>query len=312
MNNILSGQLTKLNKTIEETKSLLDDPALAPLAREELKRLTSERAALQIAMQPPSETQQQSQTNQETSPNADGHDAILEVRAAAGGDEAGLFAADLVRMYTRFALRNGWKTEEVNRNEGGLGNLKELTLKISGAGAYGLLKHESGIHRVQRVPITESAGRIHTSTATVAVLPVLRDTQVHIHPNDIAFEAFRATGHGGQNVNKVSTAVRLTHTPTGITVTCQTERQQAQNRENAMKILRAKVWERAIQARDQSLRQTRRSQVGTGDRSEKIRTYNFPQNRVTEHRLQKSWHNLEEILDGDLGPIVSELSRSLP
>lgn len=227
--------------------------------------------------------------------------ALLDVHGATGGDEAKIWANELLRMYARFAQMKGFKVEQ----------LGEGVIKIEGAppagGAFGLFKYEAGVHRVQRIPQTERRGRIHTSTATVAVLPELEDLDLHIRPDDIEFEAFRSGGHGGQNVNKVSTAVRIRHKPTGIVVTAQTERSQFQNRESAMKILRAKLWERQIEQRAGELSELKATQVGRGMRAEKIRTYNFPQDRLTDHRVGKSWRKLEAILDGNLGEIIGTL-----
>lgn len=234
----------------------------------------------------------------------DSRNAIVEVKGGAGGDEAKIWARELLRMCVRFAQRLGLHIEQ----------LDDAVVKITGhppgtsdippaGGAFAALKYEAGVHRVQRIPETERRGRIHTSTATVSVLPELDDIDLHINPNDIAFEAFRSGGKGGQNVNKVSTAVRIRHKPSGIVVTCQTERSQAQNRENAMRVLRAKLWEAEVERRQTELSELRATQVGRGMRAEKIRTYNFPQDRVTDHRLNKSWRRLEEILDGNLTPI---------
>lgn len=227
----------------------------------------------------------------------DSRNVIIEVRGAAGGIEAKIWGQELLRMYLRYATRLGFQAEQLDEN----------VLKIAGNGAFGRFKYEAGVHRVQRIPQTEKRGRIHTSTATVAVLPELEDIDLHLNPQDIEFEAFRAGGHGGQNVNKVSTAVRLRHRLTGIVVTCQTERSQFQNRENAMQVLRAKLWEREIEKRQTELSELKLTQVGRGMRSEKIRTYNFPQDRLTDHRLGKSFRKLEEILDGNLTPIHQAL-----
>lgn len=235
----------------------------------------------------------------------DRHNAILEIRAGTGGHEAGLFAADLLRMYTRFAQNQGWKTKELNRSEGELKGIREVTLEIHGAQAYPLLQNESGVHRVQRIPKTEKGGRVHTSTATVAVLPQISPVEIEIAPKDLQIDTYRSGGKGGQNVNKVETAVRITHLPTGVKAACQQERSQAQNKERALQMLRSKLFMALQQQKKGDLDQLRREQVGSGERSEKIRTYNFPQNRVTDHRLKKSWHNLERILDGDLEKIAS-------
>jgi len=237
----------------------------------------------------------------------DRKNVIMEIRAGAGGDEATLFAADLYRMYTRYAEKQGWQTELLSANETGVGGFKEVIFQITGQNAYSRLKYESGVHRVQRVPITESSGRIHTSTATVAVLPEAEEVEVEIDPNDLRIDVFGASGPGGQHMQKNATAVRITHEPSGIVVTCQSERSQFQNRRRAMAILRARL--HALEAERQQREQAaqRRSQVGTGERSEKIRTYNFPQNRVTDHRINLSLYNLPDVLEGELDPFIEEL-----
>lgn len=238
----------------------------------------------------------------------DKRNVILEIRAGAGGDEAGLFAGDLFRMYSRYAERQGWKVEILSLHETGVGGIKEVSAIIKGKGAYSKLKYESGVHRVQRVPETESQGRIHTSTATVAVLAEVDDIEIDISPNDIEMDVFKAGGPGGQSVQKNATAIRLTHKPTDIVVQCQDERSQAQNRARAMSILKARLFELEEQKRREEQEEARRSQVGTGDRSEKIRTYNFPQNRVTDHRINYSSHQLEAVLDGEIDEFIEELS----
>ncbi len=233
---------------------------------------------------------------------------IVEIRAGAGGDEAGIFAADLYRMYTRYAERVRWKTEIITMNDTGVGGFKEVTFMIKGKGAFSRLKHESGVHRVQRVPTTESQGRIHTSTATVAVMAEVDDVEIDIPDRDIEIEVYKSAGAGGQSVQKNSTAVRIRHLPSGMVVACQDERSQLQNKMRAMSILRARLYEMEEQKRHDEIAEERRSQVGSGDRSEKIRTYNFPQSRITDHRIGFTSHNLNGILDGNLDEILDELA----
>ena len=231
--------------------------------------------------------------------------AVLEVRPGTGGDEAALFAGELFDMYRRYAEKSGWRSEVINMTEGNAGGVKLATVEFKGQNAYNLLKHESGVHRVQRVPVTESGGRIHTSTATVAVLPVVTKVEIEIKPDDLKWEFFRAGGHGGQNVNKVSTAVRLLHIPTGILIECQEERFQGKNREKALSMLKSRLYTEMQEQQVGSIAQLRAEQVGTGERVEKIRTYNFPQDRVTDHRVKKSWHNMPAIMAGDIEDIVT-------
>jgi peptide chain release factor 1 len=238
----------------------------------------------------------------------DKRNVIMEVRAGAGGDEAGLFAANLLRMYTRYAERQRWKTEVLSSSETGVGGIKEVTMLIKGKGAFSRLKFESGVHRVQRVPVTEAQGRIHTSTATVAVLAEVDEVEIKIPEGDIKMDVYRSAGAGGQNVQKNSTAIRLTHLPTGIVVQCQDERSQLQNRLRAMTILRARLYEIEDEKRRAEIEKTRRSQVGSGERSEKIRTYNFPQSRVTDHRIGFTSHNLPVFMDGDIDELLDELA----
>jgi peptide chain release factor 1 len=238
----------------------------------------------------------------------DGKNVIVEIRAGAGGDEAGIFGSDLYRMYTMFAEHQGWKTEIMSLSETGVGGIKEVTFKIDGKGAFSRLKFESGVHRVQRVPATESQGRIHTSTATVAVLAEVDEVEINIPDRDIKMDVYKSAGAGGQSVQKNSTAVRITHLPTGIVIQCQDERSQLQNRLRAMSILRARLFEMEEQKQADEVAKERRSQVGSGDRSEKIRTYNYPQSRITDHRISFTTHNLPAIMDGDINTILDELA----
>ncbi|NQU96855.1 MAG: peptide chain release factor 1 [Chloroflexi bacterium] len=292
----------RAERDLNGARSILEDDAdrdVKALAREEIASLDERLAGLgrdiERALLPKDVTEHA--------------DAVVEIRAGAGGDEAGLFAAELFRMYQRYAETRGWKLELVNVNETGMGGIKEVTFEVAGDQAYTRLKHESGVHRVQRVPETESQGRIHTSTATVAVLPKAEEIDIEIGPEDLRIDIFHAGGHGGQNVNKVATAVRLTHVPTGTVVTCQKERSQLQNRMLAMDVLRARLWDAELRKQREATSADRRAQVGTGDRSEKIRTYNYPQTRVTDHRIGLTSHNLPRVLDGDLSEFIDALLR---
>jgi len=292
----------RAERDLNGARSILEDDAdrdVKALAREEIASLDERLAGLgrdiERALLPKDVTEHA--------------DAVVEIRAGAGGDEAGLFAAELFRMYQRYAETRGWKLELVNVNETGMGGIKEVTFEVAGDQAYTRLKHESGVHRVQRVPETESQGRIHTSTATVAVLPKAEEIDIEIRPEDLRIDIFHAGGHGGQNVNKVATAVRLTHVPTGTVVTCQKERSQLQNRMLAMDVLRARLWDAELRKQREATSADRRAQVGTGDRSEKIRTYNYPQTRVTDHRIGLTSHNLPRVLDGDLSEFIDALLR---
>jgi len=291
-------ELLRVEADLAEGEALLAEEQDSGLA-EELSHLRQRQAEL-VAM-----------LEEELAPKDpdDERDCIVEIRAGTGGEEAALFAGDLLRMYMRYAERAGWKMELLSRSPGEVGGYKEAVVSMRGAGTYGRLKHERGAHRVQRVPVTESSGRIHTSAATVAVLPEVEDVEVHIDPADLEVETFRSSGPGGQHMQKNETAVRLTHKPTGLTVTCQDQRSQVQNRERAMRFLRARLYEIARAQQEAEIAAARRKQVGTGDRSEKIRTYNYPQNRVTDHRLGRSWHNLTGVLEGEMDAILDALAE---
>jgi peptide chain release factor 1 len=281
-------------KHVEEPRALLDDPELREMAREELPGLEKQLAELQeklkILLLP-------------KDPN-DERSVILEVRAGAGGDEAGLFAAELLRMYLRYAERKRWKTTLMDTSENAAGGIKDASVTIEGQGIFSFLKYESGVHRVQRVPATEAQGRIHTSTATVSVMPEAEEVDIQINPADIQMDVMRSTGAGGQSVNTTDSAVRLTHKPTGIVVKCQQEKSQIKNRAMAMKMLRTKLYEMELEKQQSARDAARRSQVGTGDRSEKIRTYNFPQDRLTDHRIGLTRHNLAAVMDGDIEDVI--------
>jgi peptide chain release factor 1 len=279
---------------IADNEELLKDADMRELAEEELTRLHAERDAamadLKVLLVP-------------KDPN-DAKNVILEIRAGTGGDEAALFAGDLFRMYTRYAERNGWKVETMSLSESGVGGIKEVIATIAGRGVYSRLKYESGVHRVQRVPATEASGRIHTSTATVAVLPEAEDVDVQINDKDLRIDTFCSSGPGGQSVNTTYSAVRITHLPTGLVVSQQDEKSQIKNRAKAMKVLRSRLYEMELQKQQDAIAKDRRSQVGSGDRSEKIRTYNFKENRVTDHRIGFTMHQLDAALDGDLGELI--------
>jgi len=287
-------------KELAELEALLNSHAeaeMTALVKEEVSKLKERQAdlisRLKLSLMP-------------KDPN-DNRDVIVEIRAGAGGDEASLFAADLFRMYSRYAETKGWQVEVIDSSQSERGGFKELIFEIKGKGAFSRFKHERGVHRVQRVPITEASGRIHTSTITVAVLPEAEEVELNINPDDLKMEFFRSGGAGGQNVNKVTTAVRLTHLPTGIVASCQDERSQIKNRMKAMAVLRARLLDMEQRKQSESIDKERRMQVGGGQRAEKIRTYNFPQNRVTDHRINLSFHNLQQILDGELDEVIEAL-----
>ncbi|NJD03169.1 MAG: peptide chain release factor 1 [Ruminiclostridium sp.] len=290
----------KVGKDIKEARELLDDTLDKDFrvmvqsefedAREKLEQVSRELKILLLPKDP----------NDERS-------VIVEIRGGAGGEEAALFAGVLFRMYTRYAERNRWKTEILDANETEIGGFKEIVFSIEAKGAFSKLKYESGVHRVQRVPSTESSGRIHTSTVTVAVLPEVDEVDVDINPNDLQIDTYRASGAGGQHINKTDSAIRITHMPSGIVVTCQDQRSQFKNKDKAMKVLRSKLYDAAQQQQDSEIAKARKSQVGTGDRSERIRTYNFPQGRVTDHRIGLTLYKIDEIADGGLDEIIDSL-----
>ena len=294
------GEMEPIVKEYKHSKEIFemeDDEELREMAREEIKELEAgiekSQEELKILLLP-------------KDPN-DEKNVILEVRAGTGGDEAALFGGDLMRMYLRYAERRRWKTEIIDVNDTGIGGVKEAVIMIKGKGAYSRLKFESGVHRVQRVPETESSGRIHTSAASIAVLPEVDDVEVKIDPNDVRVDVYRASGNGGQCVNTTDSAVRLTHIPTGLVVTCQDEKSQIKNKDKAFKVLKARLYDLMLQEQNDKISAERRSQVGSGDRSERIRTYNFPQGRVTDHRINVTIYKLENFLDGDLDEIIDAL-----
>jgi peptide chain release factor 1 len=299
----LAEEYRRVERALADARALVDtggDAELVALAKEEVATLAGRieelGAQLKRALLP-------------KDPH-DERDVIVEIRAGTGGEEAGLFAADLYRMYTRYAERRGWKTDLVSSNPTGIGGLKEVIFEVHGKGAYSRLKHESGVHRVQRVPETESQGRIHTSAATVAVLPEAEDIDVDIAESDLRIDIFHSSSHGGQNVQKVASAVRITHLPTGIVASCQDERSQLKNKQKAMAVLRARLLHLKRQEQEAAISETRRAQVRTGERSEKIRTYNFPQDRVTDHRVGLTMRNLPGVLDGNLDSLIDAVATS--
>ena len=290
-------------KSLEETRAMLSggvEEEMVALVKQEIESLESQLdhqlQELKLSLLPKDAN--------------DERDIIMEIRAGAGGDEAGLFAGDLFRMYSRYAQSRGWDIDIINANESGIGGFKEIIFEIKGKGAFSRLKHERGVHRVQRVPTTESSGRIHTSTATVAVLPEAEEVDVSINPDDLRVDIYHSGGAGGQNVNKVATAVRITHLPTGIVAACQDERSQLRNKTKAMSVLRARLLDLEQRKQEEEITNQRRSQVGTGDRSEKIRTYNFPQDRVSDHRINLTLHNLPRILEGELDELIDVLATT--
>jgi peptide chain release factor 1 len=296
-------ELKKTSKELEDVKSMRiagTDEEMTALIKQEVASLEAQQdkllGELKLALLP-------------KDPN-DEKDIIVEIRAGAGGKEAGLFAADLFRMYSRYALAKGWGMDVISVNESGIGSIKEIIFEVKGRGAYSRLKYESGVHRVQRVPLTESSGRIHTSTATVAVLPKAEEVDIKVDPNDLKVDIFHSGGAGGQNVNKVATAVRMTHLPTGMVVVCQDERSQLQNKIRAMSVLRSRLLDIERRKQEEKITSERRSQVGTGDRAEKIRTYNFPQDRISDHRINLTVRNLPRILEGELDELVDALATS--
>lgn len=290
----------KMKADLSDARELVNletDEEMREMAKEEVKELETSieksEGELKILLLP-------------KDPNDD-KNVFLEIRAGTGGEEAALFGNDLLRMYLRYAERRRWKTEIIDASDTGIGGIKEATVMIKGKGAYSRLKYESGVHRVQRVPETESSGRIHTSAATVAVLPEVDDVEVKIDPNDIKVDVYRASGNGGQCVNTTDSAVRMTHLPTGIVVTCQDEKSQIQNREKALKVLKARLYDKMLQEQNDEISAARKSQVGSGDRSERIRTYNFPQGRMTDHRINLTLYKLEQFLDGDIDEAIDGL-----
>ena len=319
-NSYIQKQIQDIENNIRKTNLLVqssNDETIKQMATEEVHKLTIQKDALSQAIE--SNTNTEHTTSDKSNDNINSPvygNCIMEIRAGAGGNEAGLFASDLYTIYKRFSEKMNWKISELSKNEGGIGNIKEVVFEITTEESnqsisentpYRLLKNESGTHRVQRVPRTESSGRIHTSTATIAVLPIVEKTEITIRPEDLRIDTFRASGAGGQHVNKTESAIRITHLPTGVVVQCQDERSQHKNKERAMSALQSKLFQMMKDQNAKNIDDIRSTQVGSAERSEKIRTYNFPQDRLTDHRIKKSWHNLEKILMGEILPILISL-----
>jgi peptide chain release factor 1 len=308
----LENEIKRLEEQLLNSKKLLEtegSPDMRLLIKDEINTLENQLNEMQKSLSSVSSNSYSKDVDTQNGQEIDPNSAILEIRAGTGGSEAGLFAHDLYRMYMRHAEKNNWKVNELFFSENELGGIKTATVSVKGNGVYSLLKNESGVHRVQRVPVTEAGGRIHTSTATVAVLPQVSKIDIQIKPDEVKSEFFRSGGAGGQNVNKVSTAVRLTHLPTGIVVECQEERQQAKNRALAMEILKSRLYNLMKEQQVKNISELRAEQVGTAERSEKIRTYNYPQDRITDHRLNKNWHNMEAVMNGEIDRILQESSQ---
>lgn len=296
-------QLEEITRKIFDTEKMLNQesaPEMIEMIKQEIEELKDKKIKLK------KEFEKKDDNSSQTGKNV----IIMEIRAGTGGDEAGLFAADLFRMYSRFAEKMKWKTKIISSHPTTINGFKEVIFEVRGKDVYKLLQNESGIHRVQRIPDTEKNGRIHTSAVSVVVLPEAKEIDIKIENKDLRMDYFRASGHGGQNVQKNETAIRITHLPTNTVVSCQDERSQGQNKERAMTILRSRLLAKKIEKENENLKEKRQSQVGTGDRSEKIRTYNFPQDRVTDHRIHKSWHGLEQILSGDIESMIKDMGKT--